>query len=64
MVTALSCQIKMETRFKSYLFKTTQHRQNISVGNYIAQQDFRWVPQVYMYNNSIGSVVRLVMCMI
>ena len=35
-----------------------------SVGNYTTQQDFRWVPWVYMYNNSIGSVVILVMCMI
>ena len=35
-----------------------------SVGNYTAQQDFRWVPRVYMYNNTIGSVVMLVMCMI
>lgn len=30
----------------------------------MAQQDFRWVPRVYMYNNTIGSVVMLVMCMI
>ena len=29
-----------------------------------AQQDFRWVPRVYMYNNTIGSIVMLVMCMI
>ena len=35
-----------------------------SVGNYTTQQDFRWVPRVYMYNNAIGSVVMLVMCMI
>ena len=35
-----------------------------SMGNYTAQQDFRWVPWVYMYNNTIGSVVMLVMCMI
>ena len=26
--------------------------------------DFRWVPRVYMYNNTIGSVVMLVMCII
>ena len=32
--------------------------------NYTTQQDFRWVPWVYMYNNTIGSVVMLVMCMI
>jgi len=30
----------------------------------MAQQYFRWVPRVYMYNNTIGSVVVLVMCMI
>ena len=30
----------------------------------MTQQDFRWVPRVYMYNNTIGSVVMLVMCMI
>ena len=35
-----------------------------SMGNYTAQQDFRWVPWVYMYNNTIGYVVMLVMCMI
>ena len=28
------------------------------------QQDFRWVPRVYMHNNTIGPVVILVMCMI
>ena len=57
MVVALSCQIKIETWFKSCQFST-------SVGNYTTQQDFRWVPWVYMYNNTIGSVVMLVMCMI
>ena len=64
MVTALSCQIKIETRFKSYKFKTKLSERIQSVGNYTAQQDFRWVPRVYMYNNTIGSVVMLVMCMI
>ena len=28
------------------------------------QHNKRWVPRVYMYNNTIGSVVMLVMCMI
>ena len=32
--------------------------------NYTAQQDFWWVTRVYMYNNTIGYVVMLVMCMI
>ena len=65
MVTALSCQIKIETRFKSYQFKTQGSSERIqSVGNYTAQQDFRWVPRVYMYNNTIGPVIMLVMCMI
>ena len=27
-------------------------------------KDFRWVQRVYMYNNTIGSVVMPVMCMI
>ena len=31
---------------------------------HMAQQDFIWVQRVYMYNNTIGSVVMLVMCMI
>ena len=30
----------------------------------MAQQDFIWVPRVYMYNNTICFVVMLVMCMI
>ena len=64
MVTALSCQIKIETQFKSYQFKTSSSERIQSVGNYTAQQDFRWVPRVYMYNNTIDSVVILVMCMI
>ena len=64
MVTALSCQIKIERRFKSYQFKKNSSERIQSVGNYTAQQDFRWVPRVYMYNNTIGSVVMLVMCMI
>ena len=32
MITALSCQIKIETRFKSYQFKRKQHRKNTRRG--------------------------------
>ena len=32
--------------------------------NYTTQQDFRWVSRVYMYKNTIGPVMMLVMCMI
>ena len=53
MVTALSCQIKIETRFKSYISSRQSSSERIqSVGNYTTQQDFRWVARVYMYNNN------------
>ena len=64
MVTALSCQIKIETQFKSYSSRQSSTGRIQSVGNYTTQQDFRWVPRVYMYNNTIGFVVMLVMRMI
>ena len=64
MVTALSCQIKIETRFNHISSRQSSTEGIQSVGNYTAQQDFRWVPWVYMYNNTIGSIVMLVMCMI
>ena len=64
MVTALSCKIKIETGSNHISSRQSNSERIQSVGNYMAQQDFRWVPQVYMYNNTIGSVVMLVMCMI
>ena len=62
MVTALSCQIKIETRFKTSNHISSRQSSNEriqSVGNYTTQQDFRWVPWVYMYNNTIDSVAML-----
>lgn len=63
---SLHCLAKSKERHGSNLISSRQSSSERiqSVGNYTAQQDFRWVPRVYMYNNTIGSVVMLVMCMI
>ena len=64
MVTALSCQIKIRHGSNHNSSRQSSSERIQSVGNYTAQQDFRWVPWVYMYNNTIGSIVMLGMCMI
>ena len=63
---SLHCLTKSKKRHGSNHISSRQSSSERiqSMGNYTAQQDFRWVPRVYVYNNTICSVVMLVMCMI